>query len=440
MLVGVGAPGAAADLAQLLRDHTRLGAQGGFESFAKALESFAQRAGDSPAGAAAALELGRLYLDELNDPARGLPALERGMRATPRDVALRVEFTTRLRKANQFQRALEELRALLALEPARIETWRDLIEVFERLGMNGEAHLALGPLALLGGGNELQKAIWRERQPRPALVPENAFGGDGLELLGGSSLGAALPGEILALVSQLGDLGHKLYGPGWERVGIAPRAKTGARSKQPLRPIFDRVVRAFGPVDVDLYVASDYEGPMRLVLTDPVGIVVPGNFAGLGEADQVFVLSRLVALVARGTHLAEFLGPDEFADLIIASVRLADQRFGSSRASGSELDQLSRRVTKALPWLAKGRFEDTARNYAESHPTGFVPSADSLRRAAFATALVAADDVSPLALLSRPEGSIVGLSPNDQKPTQLALLESWVSEPAMALRRRGGLA
>ncbi|HSC88500.1 MAG TPA: hypothetical protein VLC09_14555 [Polyangiaceae bacterium] len=430
-LVGVGEPGAGADLRQLLAER---GDREGWEGYARALTRFIESGRAPEATAEAYVELGRVYLDELSDANRGFPALERGLAALPEARALRVEYSSRLMHARRHAQALDELRKLLALEPARVDTWRDLVTTFDALGRNAEAHLAHGPLVLAGGGNELVRSTWQARVARPALVPADALDASTLQLFSPD-----VSAEAETFLSQLSELGTKLFGPGLERFQLSSRDRVSSRSTHPLRPLFDRVLRAFGVAEMDLYPASEYEGAATLVLTDPLGLVVPRSFAGLSEVEQVFVFSRFVASVARGPYLVDVLNDPELNDLVLAGGRWVEPRFAPNRSSGGDLEAIGRRIGKALPWLAKGRFEEAARRFVQSRPVDGAALGLALRRAALRTALVVADDVSPLLLLQRTRGAVVGLTPEESKAAQLDLLQWWVSEPSIEARKRAGL-
>ena len=118
------------------------------------------------------LELGRVYFDRLNDAQSGEAALRFGLKLAPAHVALRWELAERLCVQNRFDRAVPELFELLALEVSRVDVWTRLAQAFDASGQNAEAHLALGPLAFLGGGSDLQRSTWNSRRARTALAAE----------------------------------------------------------------------------------------------------------------------------------------------------------------------------------------------------------------------------------------------------------------------------
>ncbi len=408
--------------------------------YASALNEFCG-IGGTPGGelAEAHLELGRVLADRLRDPAKSIQALERGLSHQPRDMALRVELATRLKRAGGGERALEELRRVLDMDPMRIETWRDLAEVFEALGRNVEAHLALGSLVLLGGANELQKSTWAARVPRTGQVADGGFDSDAfatIDALGGEA-------EAVALLGQLADGLGKVFPQDVEQYGVTARDRVTSRMQHPLRPVADRVARIFGAPDFDLYPAMNYHGPVMAVLTDPVGIILPGWYTDLSEVDQVFTIGRPLANLARRLHVVDAVSAEEVGLLLRAAGRTVDPSFGGSSADEDAVMALSKRVPKAISWLGRGRFEDAARAFVHGP---YVDSGKFVRRArvtAARAALVVADDVrSSVALVRRLEGDGASLDSEAQARGMHVvrdLLRFWTSDPAMAVRRRLGI-
>lgn len=432
-LSGVSEDGAARDLRQLLAEHSELGTRENYERLAQAIASYLRSAPPSPQLSLSWLELSRVYLDHLQDPERGFPALERSIESAPEHAALRQEYVARLKKAGHLQRALQELRTLLDQEPQRASTWHDLVEVFDGLAKNAEAHLALGPLLLCGGGTELQRATWQARKPRPAWLAEQSLDSDTQNLLG-----VPLPEATRALLEQLGDLAPKLFPQASDALQDPELERVLPRATHPLRPLFDRVVRAFDVSGIELYVSPRAEAPLRLVLGDPLALIVPSGIVGYSEPEQIFLLARFIAPIARRTQITEALTQQELHDWIIAAVRLVEPQAGQTKTLGHEIEQLSRRLSKALPWLSKGKFEEIVRRFLVQSQ-GEIPSVAQLARSATATALLVSDDLSPLVLLSRSKGIFLGLSPEETRALSLDLLRVWVSEPAMQFRRQTGL-
>jgi tetratricopeptide (TPR) repeat protein len=437
----VGLAGAAArELKELLIQQKVSGQQPAWTAYAGALAQFTASGPTEPeAFAAAALELARVQADELGQIDAAIATLDQGLRATPTSPVLRVELATRLRKGGQLERALDELRRLLEADSLRLETWRDLHEVFDRLGRNAEAHLSIGPLLLLDGATDLQRATWASRAPRTGYLGEGAMGESVLaeiDVLGRHRATCGLLGQLAEGLS-------KVYAPGLERFGLSARDRIHPKSGHALRATADRVARIFGVDDFDLYAATEYDGPVAVVFTDPVGIVLPASFASRSEVEQVFLLARPLCNVARGLSAVDALPDGDLGLLLAAAGRLVDGSFGSGRYDEASLEPLARRVAKSTSWLSRGRLEDAARAYLGS---GAVDAADFGLRARLSAAraalLVADDVVSCVQILRRTEGDLSGAKPPRSEVavrTLRDMLFFWVSDPAMQARRDVGM-
>lgn len=437
----VGLAGVAAkELKELLIQQKLAGKQPPWATYAGALVHFTASAQQDPeAVAAACLELGRVQADELGQLDQAIATLDRGLAVGANQGALRTELALRLRKAGQLERALEELRRLLADDSLRLETWRDLHEVFDRLGRNAEAHLAIGPLLLLDGATDLQRATWAARAPRTAYLPEGSLAEGRLTTLDALSRHRA----TCHLLAQLAEGLSKVYAPGLERFGLTTRDRIHPRSGHALRATAERVARIFGVDEFDLYTATEYDGPLAVVLTDPVGIVLPASFASRSDVEQVFLLARPLANVARGLSAVDALPDVDLGLLLAAAGRLVDPSFASGQVDEGSLEPLMRRVSKSISWLARGRVEDATRAYLAEGAFDASDFALRVRLSAARAALLVADDVvSAVQVLRRTEGDLSGAKP-PRSDVAVRLIRDmvyfWVSDPAMQVRREIGM-
>lgn len=431
---------AATELKELLVQRRVAGNQPAWAEYAGALIRYMNTPGCEPeAFAAVALELARVQADELALVDEAIATLDRGLGASPTDAALRTELATRLRKGGHLERALEELRKLLDLDSLRLETWRDLHEVFDRMGRNAEAHLALGPLLLLDGATDLQRSTWAARQPRTVHVREGSFTEPTLVAIDVLARQRA----ACALLGQLAEGMSKIYAPGLERFGLTTRDRIGPKSGHALRVTAERVARIFGVHEFDLYAASDYDGAIAVVLTDPVGLVLPASFAARSEVEQIFLLARPMANIARRLAVVDALPPADLGLLLTAAGRLVDGSFGSGAYEEAHLEPLARRVSKSVPWLSKGRVEDAARAFIAAGPVDAADFSLRVRLSAARAALLVADDVvSCVQILRRTEGDLSGLEAIHTEAAVRTIRDMvlfWASEPAMQVRREVGL-
>jgi hypothetical protein len=269
------------------------------------------------------------------------------------------------------------------------------------------------------------------------------------------SPGSIGPGEIasiaprrgedptLRLVSALRDVVAKINPPELERWNVTARDRVGNRSSHPLRQVCDRAASVFGVGAFELYIHSAHSGLVEVELTDPVSILVPAHVAALTEAEQAFLVSRVMANIVRGIGVVDRLAPQGIELLLAAAARLVEPGFASGRLDEDYLSSLARRVSKALPWIRRGPIEDAARAYADAPRLNVTAWTAEARLTAARAALIAADDLpSSISMVRKLEGDLAGIEGDALlEGTALTedLLRFWVSDPAFALRRRIGL-
>jgi hypothetical protein len=235
----------------------------------------------------------------------------------------------------------------------------------------------------------------------------------------------------------------KLYPPELERYGLSSRDKIGARSSHPLRMVGDRVASAFGVEDYDLYVHRAHSGLPEVEFTDPVGILVPEYVSNLSESQQAFVLARIMANLARKLHVVDKLPPHAIELLLACAARNVDPAFGSELGAEEYLTSFAKRVYKSVSWLSRGRVEEAASLYLGAQRVDRVDWVRKARLTAARAALIVADDlVGPIDLVRRTEADLAGLQ-GEQLTLGMRMVQDlmrfWMSEPAMAVRKRAGL-
>ena len=244
------------------------------------------------------------------------------------------------------------------------------------------------------------------------------------------------------LLAELADLLEKLYEPELERYGLGSRDRLGARSGHPLRQLADRVGSIFGVDDYDLYVHASSPGAV-VEFTDPVSILIPAMALKLPESGQVFVLARVFANVTRKLHAVDRLTPAELELLFGGAARMVDSTFAATSLGEDSIASSSRRVSRALPWIGRGGIEDAARDYAAARRVDIPDFVRRVRTSAARAALLVADDLTTaVTAVRRSEGDLSGATGTTlAEGNRLAedLLGFWVSEGALAVRRRLGL-
>jgi tetratricopeptide (TPR) repeat protein len=436
-LVGVDGA-AAAEFREFVAGEGRKGSAN-YGRYASALSRFAEEARtDSPALVPTYLELSRVLAEEMAQPEQAVQALTRALAKTGERVELQAELASRLLKSGQFGPALAAARRVLDLDVMQANAWRELSEAFKGLGRSAEAMLALAPLVALNAANDLERATLATRPMRAGAAHAGSF--DASEFAAIDLLPADDPAT--RLLAQLSEGLGKVHAPELERYGVSSRDKISGKSGHPLRALSDRVASVFGVEDYDLYLHRAHAGALEVEFTDPVSVMVPSHFAKLGEGQQVFLLSRIMANISRNLHAVDRLSPDAVGVLLAAAARTVDPGFGSGLADEDFLNSHARRVTRSLPWLGRGAVEDAARNYAASPRLDAGEWVFRVRLTAARAALIVGDDLpGSITLVRQSEGDLAGLTGPALAQGMRAvhdLLRFWVSDAALALRRRLG--
>lgn len=432
-LSGLSADGADRDLVRLLEKDEQSGAAADWAIYARALSSFCGEEAPADAKVLALREASRVLIDRMRDTEQGCSALRAALGLKPNDIALREELCQRLLQAGHHEAALPELRRWLELDPLSLQTWTELAHTFDRLGKNAEARLALGPLVVLGGGTDLQRASWSARQPNFAAIRAASIDDSVLN----RTAGARLPDGMRALLGMLANLAPKVVDAGPERFGLTTRERLGPRSTSAERALLERVLRMFEAPEIDLYVAT-VESGVTVVLAEPIGIVIPKSFSSLTESEQMFTLTYQVARIAQGTHLERAVGREQSL-LLMAGAESAVGVKPVSNLDPARISQVGRRLAKAVPWLSKGRFEESVRRFAAERQDDPGPLFDALDLGCLRLALIVSDDASCLNLLKARGPAYFGLSASAVPARLQDLLKFWVSPDAIVIRRQLGL-
>jgi hypothetical protein len=327
----------------------------------------------------------------------------------------------------------------LEIDITRAQSWRDLVEALRGMQRKEEAKLAMAPLVALGVANDLEKATITTRLPRTAQAQAGT-----LDDVAFRSIDAAgSPDHAAELLAAIAEGLGKIHPPELDRYGLSSRDRISNRSGHPLRVLSDRVAAVFGVGDYDLYLHRAHAGGLEVEFTDPPSILVPAQATTYSESQQVFLLARPLANIARRLHAVNKLAPVEIEMLLAAAVRVIDPGYGRGLSDEEFLNAHSRRVAKALSRRGRRALEETAPVFARAARVDYNDWAHKVRTTAARAALVLSDELpGAIALVRRLEGDLAGLTGvalaqgiammND-------LMRFWVSDAAFTLRRRVGM-
>src|SRR5262249_5217265 len=149
----------------------------------------------------------------------------------------------------------------------------------------------------------------------------------------------------------------------------------------------------FGVHDYELYPHGASSGRIEVEFTDPVTLLVPRFFSGIGESQQVFLLGRVMANIARRLYAVDRLPPQSLEVLLAAAARNSDPEFGRGMADEELLNAQSKRIYKAVSWGRRRVLEEAAESYCKAPRVAFVEWVGTVRRSASRAALIVADDL-----------------------------------------------
>jgi cellulose synthase operon protein C len=214
------------------------------------------------------------------------------------------------------------------------------------------------------------------------------------------------------------------------------------RTAHPLRSLADRVALVFGVEEFDLYIHRMHSGALEVEFTDPVGILVPAYLASLTEAQQTFLIARVMANIARRVHAVDKLAPQAIEVLLAAAVRNVEMGFGSGLTDEEFMATQSRRVQKALSRRGRRAMEEVAQIYLGMPRPDFADWVGKVKLTAARAGVIVADDlVGSVEVVRRLEADLAGLQGvalSQGIRTIHDLMRFWISDAAFSLRRRLG--
>jgi len=423
---------------------SRLSADDSWESYEGTLIKYLQKHASRGTGSTdpedTYLELARVQAEHLGRPKRALATLEMGIEDVRDDRPLRLAYGTLLRSAGRYSDAVRAYRQLIERSPGDAEGWSGLVQSYRALKHMEEAALALAPMCILGTATESQMRTLSKVLPEPGAAAPGSMQVEILRVLVDRTPGVATAEVLLEVV---GSALSKLYPVDLQNFGLTTRDKISARTSSPIRSMCDRIAGIFGVVDFDLYV---YRGSGTVVSVDYGGdptMLVPAPVLRLPVPQQVFTISRAMFAIARHLEALYKFKPQDLKLILAAAARSGAPSFGSNLADGAALDELQRRIMRAMPRKERRTLEEVAARYAANPTDDFVAWLNESRYSATrVAAMIAGDLPSCVSLMRQEDQSLAYLEGQDlviNSELVADLLRYWTSEQALELRRRAGL-
>lgn len=409
-----------------------------WQAHADALRAWLDSASDPLSRRACRVEIARIMGEELMRPSRAVEELELAVREQPTDVDLRRMLAANLRLSGHPQESASELRRMIDDHPTRPELWRELAAAHGSANEIGAMRRALMPLVLLGEATADEQDEVARYTARPAQAHPGALDGSVLEAFYPIRRASALTDLMRLLMPAIG----KLYPPDFDAYGISGRAKLLTRGSEPIRLVADRLATIFAVEDFNLYVHRGRARGVTVELSSPPSILVPQAIAEMGDAHRVFAVTRAMADLAVGLDAIDKLTPRELEVVLAAISRRVSQGYGAGLTSEETLDDIGKRLYRALPRRNRKTLDETATAYVAAKPIEFAHFVEAVNTSGNRVALVVADDLlAALEVLRRSERDLTELEGDKlvRHPMVSRLVRFWVSPEAEALRARCGL-
>ena len=386
------------------------------------------------------LEMGRTLFDQLEQRTRAIEVLTDGVRETG-DATLARELALRLRSTGEHERSVEVLINLATHKPERAELWRELATTYEEAGDPLGARIATQPLAVLGQLSERDEIRLQAAPIRPLGTKAGSLGEALLDRLGSPSPAQSAASELLRVLQPALT---KLYPPDFESYDLSSRDKLASgRNAHPFRTLAEHVAGVFGVDSFDVYVHEVRSRGLAIELASPPAIIMPAPVLELPESQQVFLLARSLAHIARGFPATEKLTPRELEVLLASAARNVQESFGTGLTSEDILDEQAKRIYKALPRRSRKAMEEAARAYVDAGRVDFSRWVRGAERTATRAASLVSDDLhGAIEVLRRTERDLSVSEGEELVRTSDVvrdLVVFWASKPGMHLRRHMGL-
>jgi tetratricopeptide (TPR) repeat protein len=327
-----------------------------------------------------------LRTDESRDDARVLlaRALAAGGRHEPAVQALAPVIVAKTRRMPIDTNLVRLLETSLSGAGRSTEQWvaRELRAVAGDLAPNEQAELdaRMGSVATVSG----LSASWLRQTVMPGALGRHPIW------------------EVAALAAPLAG---KLARIGLAEMGSSSRERVKPRTPHPIRPLFDRVVKAFDLPFVELATSDHVLAPV-IACEDVPWVVVPASLGSYTDAHALAALTRPMVRIALGVPWLGALGSHEVLALLVAFARQVAPGFSARPSERVEplVADYEQRVKRAI---------DRKRRRAIEELEPFLDRAPPIDELAFAEAVSATEARAAFLLSGSLRASLDAVAPTD---------------------------
>jgi cellulose synthase operon protein C len=278
--------------------------------------------------------IGKLEATVLDKPREGLGRLRDAVRMAPGCVDIYAALGDA--HAASPGEAIREVGALLAefgaAKPTRDQTVA-MLSVLSRLARQAQRPASAAAL------DELL-ALLRSSQPgQPPRAPHTLPAGTPFPrcLPRDTLVASLLPDEtqsaLLETAMILAEAAPKWIRQEPEAFGTASSERLSSRGSHPVRALADRIARAFGDLQFDIYLDAPATRVGRVLSGAPAALVLPPEFTELPELEQAAELARLLAYVALDIPWVDDATPETVDGILFGALRVGSELWGQGELS-----------------------------------------------------------------------------------------------------------
>lgn len=387
--------------------------------------------------APAYLELAATYADGMSLPNKAIDTLHEGLSLTSDKRLMRV-LGTRLREAGRLDEALNQIQHVIAVDPTRPETWRDLALTLEQSGRRDDALRALSPLVVLGKAEDEVHESLNARARRTARAAEGSFN---FEAVRAVSVEMATSAPASSLLGSIADGIGKIFPPKLERFGLTRRDRIGGRSNYPLWELAARLSQIFA-CEFELYEHNLPKPMVALELTETPAVVLSRSMRKLQLTQQTFLMAYAISAIATRVYPALALNPIELEVLLVGAARNVAPKFTTRPTNDEEFDDAKERLRRAVPRKWRRAMETAGGEFANNPPPDFGRWQWTIKQTSIRAGMLLADDLVDCVDAVGHIAEVGGRNPLERVQSSAAIrdmLQFWASERAATVRRRVGI-
>jgi hypothetical protein len=261
-------------------------------------------------------DLGELHRTQRLDPQEAIDHFEQAAMLRPNELTVREALANLYEQTDEhLERAADTHRALLSLDPSRVDSYHRLFGLWGRLEEPERAWCVAGLLVGMGEANEDERSAYDRSRPSSIgtlATPPTESWDDRI-----SDEDSQLS-QVFGLLYE--KLGSDLGGMSPEELGIRRRDRLDPNTRTLVLSMIRRVADVLGLPVPDVYIDRQREGLRVLPLMPPALGISPSMMSGQGPRELVFHAARALYALHPKRALAAIYEPERLELLFMAAL------------------------------------------------------------------------------------------------------------------------